>query len=235
VRTRRPLALLAASVALAGCDRPDVIPDAVTRQGERMQGLWWFSNWAGLAVALLVWTLVAIAVVRFRRRGDDDSLPRQNAYNIPVEILYTVAPLVVVGVLFGLTVAVQEDITDVDPDPDLVVNVTGFQWQWAFEYEGHDVVVVGTEDGAPELVLPVGSTVRFELRTADVVHSFWVPRFLEKRDAVQGVDNQVDVEIEEPGHWEGRCAEFCGLRHERMNFSVRAVPPDDFDAWLESR
>ena len=196
-----------------------------------MRDLWWISNWAALAVVLLVWVLVAIVIVRFRRR--DDSLPSQRAYNIPVEVLYTVAPLVVVGVLVGLTVAVQEDVTDTVDDPDVVVEVTGFRWQWEFEYVDEGVTVVGTNEELPELVLPVGQTVRLDLRSADVIHSFWVPRFLAKRDLIPRIDNEVDLEVTEPGRWEGKCAEFCGLDHATMNFTVRAVPADQFETWVE--
>ena len=196
-----------------------------------MRGLWWFSNWTGLAVAVLVWVLVAFVVVRFRRR--DDTLPRQTAYNIPVEALYTVVPIVIVGVLFAYSVAVQEDVNDHVRRPDLVIDVLGFQWGWEFDYRGHDVVVVGTDNDVPELVLPVDRTVRLRLRTADVIHSFWVPRFLAKRDLIEGVDNSVDLEVDEPGRWEGRCAEFCGLDHAQMNFTVRALPAPEFDDWLE--
>ena len=229
---RRPLALLAvASLLLAGCDLPNVIPDAVTREGERMRGLWWFSNWVGLGVAVLVWGLVAWSVLRYRRRSD--ALPDQTSHNIPIEVLYTATPVVIVAVLFGLTIAVQEDVTDVGDDPDLVVDVTGFQWGWEFDYAGHGVEVVGTDDDLPELVLPVDRVVRFNLRTVDVVHSFWVPRFLSKRDLIQGVDNSVELEVTEAGRWEGRCAEFCGLDHASMNFTVRAIPGDEFDQWLE--
>ena len=233
MRTRRPLALLAAPLLLAGCDLPNVIPDSVTRDGDRMRDLWWFSNWVGLAVAFLVWGLMAAVLVRFWRRRGDDSLPSQRSDNIPLEVAYTVVPLLVVAVLFVLTVVVQEEVTEVVDDPDLVVDVTGFQWQWRFGYPELDVEVIGTSDELPELVLPVGRTVRLRLVTADVVHSFWVPRFLEKRDLIQGIDNKIDVEVTEPGRWEGRCAEFCGLDHHRMDFVVRAVPADEFDEWVD--
>ena len=79
----------------------------------------------------------------------------------------------------------------------------------------------------------MGSVVRFHLTTRDVVHSFWVPSFLSKRDTIQGVDNQMDVVVEQEGRWRGRCAEFCGLDHWKMLFDVRAVPDDEFAEWFE--
>jgi cytochrome c oxidase subunit 2 len=92
--------------------------------------------------------------------------------------------------------------------------------------------VNGTQDQRPVLVLPVGRTVRFELEAADVIHSFWVPEFLTKKDLIPGVDNAIDVDVVEAGEWVGRCAEYCGFDHWRMTFDVRAVPADEYDAWV---
>lgn len=199
-----------------------------------MFSLWRFSNIAGLLVALLIWGLVAYCLLRFRRRGRD-GLPVQTHANIPMEVLYTVAPLVLVAVLFWLTVDVEREVTATPGRPDLSVEVVGFQWQWQFRYPDAGVVVTGVPGDAPVLVLPVGRTVRFRLETSDVIHAFYVPRFLTKRDAIPGVDNEFDVEVSQAGTWTGRCAEYCGLDHYRMNFSVRAVPPAEFDAWLAER
>jgi len=179
----------------------------------------------------LVWALVVWSVLRYRRRNDD--LPSQTPYNIPVEVVYTGVPLVIVAALFGLTVFTQESVTATDPDPDLVVEVTGFQWSWELSYPDLGVEVVSDGVDPPRMVLPVGATVRFELRTADVNHSLWVPEFLVKRDLIKGVDNTVDVEVREAGEWTGRCAEFCGLDHWKMYLDVAAVPRAEFDAWVE--
>lgn len=235
-RSRRAaLSALLPALVLAGCgDNLSPLPDPVTRDGERMFSLWRFSNIAGLLVALLIWGLVAYCVVRFRRRGRDD-LPAQSHANVPMEILYTAAPLVLVGVLFWWTVDVQEEVTATPGEPDLLVEVVGFQWQWQFRYPDAGVVVTGVPDEAPVLVLPVDRTVRFRLETVDVIHSFYVPEFLTKRDAVPGIDNEFDVEVDEPGTWVGRCAEYCGIDHFRMNFAVRAVPGPEFDRWLATQ
>jgi cytochrome c oxidase subunit II len=113
--------------------------------------------------------------------------------------------------------------------------VQGSQWQWQFRYPDQGVVINGVpNEDPPELVLPVDRTVRFELISRDVVHSFWVPNFITKRDLIPGHDNQLEVMIEEPGVWRGECSEFCGLDHWKMIFSVRALPPDEFDRWLAS-
>ena len=207
-------------------------PEPASEQGGKILGLWQGSVLVALAVGALVWALIVWTVLRYRRR--DDTLPSQEPENIPVEVAYTVAPLLVVAALFGVTVFTQEEVTASDPDPDLVVEVTGFQWSWEFAYPDEGVEVVSNGDDPPRLVLPVGATVRFELATTDVNHSFWVPEFLVKRDLIQGVENTIDVDVERAGEWTGRCAEFCGLDHWKMNFAVSAVPQGEFDRWVEA-
>ena len=208
-------------------------PDPVTGQGEEVLGLWRGFHWIGLGVGLLIWGLVVFSVLRYRRRNDE--LPSQSPENIPVEIAYTVAPLVVVIGLFAFTVGTQQEVTALSEDPDVVVDVVGFQWSWQFHYPEEGVTIRSDGVGAPEMVLPVGSTIRFRLRSSDVIHSFWVPRFLVKRDLIPGIDNEIEVEVTEAGEWEGRCAEFCGLDHYRMNFSVAAVEPAAYQAWLDDQ
>jgi cytochrome c oxidase subunit 2 len=92
--------------------------------------------------------------------------------------------------------------------------------------------VVGTPDDPPEAVLPTGGPVRVVLTSPDVIHSFYVPEFLFKRDAIPGRTTSFDLTIERPGIYRGRCAEFCGLDHWRMRFTIRAVSPTEFEAWL---
>ena len=225
MRARRAAALVALAT-LAAC-----APEPVTTKGEDWTTLWRGALIAAVAVAALVWLLVIVAVVRYRRRGDE--VPNQHAENTPLEIAYFVVPLVIVAVLFAATVVTQRRVTAVTDDPDLTVEVTAFQWQWQFRYVDSGVLVRGDADTVPELVVPVGRTVRFELETADVIHAFWVPDFLDKRDMIPGVDNEIEVEVTKAGVYEGRCAEFCGLDHYRMNFTVRALPADEFDEWLE--
>ena len=197
-----------------------------------------FSLWSGAMVTATVVGAVVVAallwvVVRYRRRGDE--LPSQRAYHVPLEVVLTAIPVVIVAGLFGFSYRAQRAITDTVDDPDVVVDVVGFQWQWRFDYPEEGVSVIGTPDELPTLVLPVGETVRLNLLTSDVIHSFWVPRFLTKRDMLPDVDNAIDVHVSEEGRWRGRCAEFCGLEHWRMLFDVHAVPPEEFDDWLDEQ
>jgi len=196
-----------------------------------MLSLWRPFVIVALCIAALIWGLVAWSVVRYRRRGDD--LPTQRQENLPLEFVYTGVPIVIVAVFFGFTLVAQDRIVDTVDDPDLVVDVTGFQWSWQFDYADDGITVTGGPEAPPELVVPAGSTVRLNLRTDDVIHSIWVPEFLGKRDLIPRVDNEIDVEVTEEGVWTGRCAEFCGLDHWQMNFTVRAVSPDEFDAWAD--
>ncbi|MBW3547669.1 MAG: cytochrome c oxidase subunit II [Actinobacteria bacterium] len=208
-------------------------PDPVSEQGREVLGLWNGFHWVALGVGLLIWGLVLYCVARYRRRNDE--LPSQSPYNVPVEIVYTVTPLLIVIALFGFTVVREQSVTALVDQPDVVVDVVGFQWSWEFSYPEEDVVVESDGVGFPRLVVPVDSTVRFRLETTDVIHSFWVPEFMMKRDLIPGIDNQIDVDVVEEGVWTGRCAEYCGLDHYRMDFIVAAVSPGEYEAWLDEQ
>ena len=231
---RRTAAVLLAAAMLAGCgdDGPRWgLPDPASSEGESIRDLWQGFFLTALGVVALVWGLLAYVFIRYRRRNDD--VPRQNPFNIPLEITYTVVPLLVVAGLFAFSQIAQDDLTRSESDATVRVDVVAFQWQWRFTYPDEAVSLVGTpERGAPELVLPVGETVRFDLRADDVAHSFWVPDFFEKRDLIPGVDNEMDITPTRTGTFVGRCAEFCGLQHWAMGFTVRVVERDDYDEWL---
>ena len=220
---------LAAAAAGAGCG----MPDPVTEQGESVRQLWTPTMVAAFAVGSLVWALAIWSVVRYRRRND--TLPTQVGEHIPIEIVYTVVPIIIVAVLFVVGTATTTRVEAKVANPDVVVDVEGFQWSWQFTYVEEDVLVSGDGSGTdgPELVLPVGLTTRLNLVTDDVAHSFWVPEFLTKRDLIPGVDNEIDVTPTETGTFRGRCAEYCGLDHWRMYFSVRIVTVEEFAAWVE--
>jgi cytochrome c oxidase subunit 2 len=178
-----------------------------------------------------------------RKRGDE--LPKQTAYNLPLEIVYTIIPFLIIAGLFFFTVVVQNRVQERSTDPDVTVAVNAFKWNWQFVYpettgaDGEPVNTVGNSEEIPILVLPTDQTIRFELASADVIHSFWVPEFLFKLDIIpgneNGRDNVFEVTIREEGAFVGRCAELCGTYHAYMNFEVRAVPPADYDAYLAAR
>ncbi|HEU5152639.1 MAG TPA: cytochrome c oxidase subunit II [Iamia sp.] len=234
MRRSSPARLAALGVALAalggaGCG----MPDPITEQGEAVSRLWTPTVAAAVVVGAVVWVLALWSVVRYRRRNE--TLPSQVAEHIPIEIVYTVVPIVIVAILFVVGAATTTEVEEKAADPDVVVQVEGFQWSWRFTYLDEDVIVSGDGSGTdgPELVLPADRTTRLELVTDDVAHSFWVPEFLTKRDLIPGVDNEIDVTPTETGTYRGRCAEYCGLDHWRMYFQVRIVTPEEFATWLE--
>jgi len=183
---------------------------------------------------VLVTGLILWSVVRYRRRGRPGEPPQFRA-NVPLELFYTAVPLAIVAVLFGLAVRTQDRVTRVSASPDLRVDVTGFQWGWRFRYADTGVTVTGDANRNPVLVLPEGRTVELNLVAADVVHSFFVPAFLEKRDLIPGQDNRIDVHTTRLGRFPGVCAEFCGLDHARMGFTVEVLSPEAFQAWLSTQ
>ena len=199
-----------------------------------MLDLWRILLGAGVALGLLVTALVLWSVVRYRRpRGaGPGDLPKQTGANIPIEVFYTVVPLIIVALLFGLTMRTQNRMSRASDSAELDVEVTGFQWGWRFRYPAQGVTVVGDANNPPTLVLPVGANVRLRLVAADVVHSFFVPAFLVKKDLIPGVDNDIEVRPTEVGRFPGYCAEFCGLDHWRMTFDVEVVEPPAFLAFL---
>jgi cytochrome c oxidase subunit 2 len=231
---RRLLLVAGVLVTAAACDMPTFgAPEPASKEGRHVLSLWQGFFIASLVVGALVLGLITYALIRFRRR--DDTIPSQKPYNIKWEVIYTVTPIIVVAVLFGFSVSTQNKVDRLVDKPDVVIDVTGYQWGWQFAYRDKDVTVNGSgEQQPPELVLPVGETVRFVLRTNDVNHSFWVPAFLEKRDLIAGIDNQIDITPDRVGTFDGRCAEYCGLDHWRMSFTVRVLDQAGFDDWVAS-
>jgi cytochrome c oxidase subunit 2 len=236
-------------VTLTGCEMPNNEfwrfgwPEGITDRSQEMRELWTGSVIAALIVGIAVWGLILYSVVRHRKRGDE--LPKQTAYNLPLEIVYTILPFLIIAALFFYTVIVQNKVQDRSDTPDETIAVNAFKWNWQFVYpettgeDGEPVDTVGSSSEIPILVLPTDRTIRFELASADVIHSFWVPEFLFKLDVIpgneNGRDNVFEVTVQEEGAYVGRCAELCGTYHAYMNFEVRAVSGEDYDAYLAAR
>jgi cytochrome c oxidase subunit 2 len=236
-------------LVLSGCSTPNDAfwrfgwPNGITDQSQDMRKLWTWSVIAALIVGFLVWGLIGWAVVRYRKRGDE--LPRQTAYNLPLEIVYTIIPFLIIAGLFFFTVRVQDRVQERADRPDLTVAVDAFKWNWEFVYpdtkapDGAPVNTIGSSSQVPILVLPTDRVVRFEVQSADVIHSFWVPEFLFKLDVIPGNENGrnnvFNVTVRKTGAYVGRCAELCGSYHAFMNFEVRVVTPQQFDAYLAAR
>ncbi len=206
----------------------------LTEQAEDIDRVWNGFLIAALVVGVLVWGLIAYVVVRFRRRST--ALPRQVRENIPHRDRLHGRPAADRRRPVRRHVHSVRAVDEVDDDVDLVVEVIGFQWQWQFNYPEAGVEVVGTDVEIPELVLPAGAAVRFDVTSIDVIHSFWIPGFRFKRDMFPGEVQTFQVDITgEPGEYPntGICAEFCGLDHTTMRFSCASSTPASSQQWLE--
>ena len=285
------------TVLLSGCDWSEVLglgwPRGITPEAHLNRELWIGSVIASLVVGVIVWGLIFWTSAFHRHKKGDTELPRQFGYNMPLELVLTVVPFLIISVLFYFTVVVQERMLQKEPNPDVVIDVTAFQWNWkfgyqkvafedgTFNYEGADperkeavasgpegvegphggefgvigdknpedrsylnfdkVETLGTSTEIPVLVVPSGKRIEFQIASADVIHGFWVPEFLFKRDVMpnpeaNNSDNIFQIEeIYQEGAFVGRCTEMCGTYHSMMNFELRVVSPNDFKAYLEQR
>ncbi|MCL9762376.1 cytochrome c oxidase subunit II [Frankia sp. AiPa1] len=237
-----PLALV--GIAATACERPNFgYPDGVTNYSPRLLNLWQGSAIAALVVGVMVWGMILYAVVAFRKRSD--VLPRQIRYNLPVEILYTVVPVVIVVGMFYYTARDESEVTKLSAHPDVTVDVIGFRWNWQFKYldpgvgsagpSQNQIEVTGRPGEPAVLVLPQNRSIRFVETSPDVIHSFWVPEFLFKRDVIPGRVNQFELTVTKTGTFIGRCAELCGTDHDRMNFYVKVVPQAEYDKFITER
>jgi cytochrome c oxidase subunit 2 len=252
---------VAAMVALVstGCSVYQALsfgwPQGVTPQAERMRSLWIWATLAALAVGAVVAGLIMWTVARHRKRSDE--MPRQFQYNLPLEIIYTVIPFVIVCVLFYYTVTAQNFVNAKVDNPNLRVRVVAFQWNWEFQYlqdrpnrngdyqvrrtdNGEPLSTVGSSTTIPLLVVPTNRVVEYHIESTDVVHSFYIPDFLFKRDVFpypekNDTDNVFQTTVQREGAFVGRCAELCGTYHSMMNFEMRALSPELFDRYLALR
>jgi cytochrome c oxidase subunit II len=285
------------TVLLSGCDWSEVLglgwPRGITPEAHLNRELWIGSVIASLVVGVIVWGLIFWTSAFHRHKKGDTELPRQFGYNMPLELVLTVVPFLIISVLFYFTVVVQERMLHEEPNPEVVVDVTPFQWNWkfgyqkvnyadgTFNYEGGEperqaavasgpegvegehggefgviagknpedrsylafdkVETLGTSTEIPVLVVPSGKRIEFQIASADVIHGFWVPEFLFKRDVIpnpkaNNSDNTFQIEeIYQEGAFVGRCTEMCGTYHSMMNFELRVVSPNDFKAYLDQR
>ena len=240
-----------AAVVLTGCSEQvqrGWLPGTreTTNQSAELTDLWVNSWIAALVVGLAAWAMMLWCIVAYRRRKTDKGYPRQMAYNVPLETLFTVIPIITVLTLWGFTDRVQRSVDTPVEDSPLTVEVYGKQWAWDFNYtyDGQEKHLAGVqaqldgtegvEDTLPTMVLPVGVPVEFELKSRDVIHSFWVPAFLRKLDMVPGKTNYIYLTPQEEGRFQGKCAELCGEYHSEMLFNVEVVSEQEFRQHLDT-
>jgi cytochrome c oxidase subunit 2 len=192
--------------------------------------LFMLTFWLGLVVMAAVTAFLGWALWRYRRRPNQEGIPEQIHGEARLEALLTIAPAIILIFIGVPTVGVIFDQQKhVEPTPeDLHVRVVGYQWWWAFEYPELGIVT------ANELHIPTGRRVVLDLRTADVIHSLWVPRLAGKRDLIPNQDNQLWFIADEAGYYNGHCAEFCLTAHAYMRLRVIAHEEEEFGTWVAS-
>jgi cytochrome c oxidase subunit 2 len=244
---------LAGALALTGCS-PEVqkgwLPTerGTTNHTDRIMDLWVNSWIAALVVGVITWGLMIWCIVAYRRRKGTVGFPRQTSFNLPLEVFYLTIPLFMVLVFFYFTDRDQQAIDNRSQPADVVVDVRGKQWAWDFNYKKGDVITADVHEAGvqmnltgepvdkeklPTLYLPVNKSIDLELNSRDVIHSFWVPAFLQKRDMIPGKTNYIRFTPTKEGTYDGKCAELCGEYHSEMLFRVKVVSESEFAAHLE--
>ncbi|HSG84715.1 MAG TPA: cytochrome c oxidase subunit II, partial [Candidatus Limnocylindrales bacterium] len=211
-------------------------PEPTTEQGRAIHDLYTAIFIIAAIIFLAVEGAIIWAVVRYRRKPTDTELPPQIHGNNLLEIVWTVIPMIVVAGMFFFSWQTLNSVNAADADPGEVrIRAIGARYQWTFEYLTADGSSVEFTQFAPEMVVPAGETVHLTLRSPDVIHAFYVPQFLFKRDVIPGKENafEFDVPAEFAGQtFRGQCAELCGAQHWAMQFTVKALTPAEFDTWL---
>jgi cytochrome c oxidase subunit 2 len=228
-------------------------PVAVTEQGAHIRDLYTFVFLIAAIIFFLVEGLIVYTVLRYRRKPDDVELPAQTHGNAIAELVWTVVPTIIVAALFVVSWQTLNVVDTKTAVPDLKIRAVAGQFQWQFDYMPDTYTTVKDANGnippAPDplfsqfiptgadggLVVPTGRTVQLYLTSHDVIHAFYVPQFLFKRDVVPGRINQFDFKVDDKDAgqtFRGQCAELCGTGHAIMLFDVHALSGSDFDAWL---
>lgn len=223
----------------------------ITNHTDGITGLWVTSWIVLLLVGIVVWGLIIWSMVVYRRRKGQVGLPVQLRYNMPIEFFYTIVPFILIIGFFAFTAREQASIEQPIANPDVQIEVHGKQWSWDFNYlnegpGGDGVYYQGIQAqqtdespfidyaALPTLVLPVGQTVEIILESRDVIHSFWVPDFLYKKDMIPGKSNHMYFIPEKEGTYMGKCAELCGEFHSLMLFQVEVVSADKYASYIQS-
>lgn len=236
-RTLAPLGLLSLFFLLLLACAPDAKQSTFGTAGpvaEQQLLLFNVLLWVMVIVFILVEGVLIYAIIKFRRRPGQDELPPQTHGHTALEITWTVIPTILI---LGLGIWSVITLFDLDQPPrgadTLEVTAVGHQWWWEFEYpdaDGNGKYITT----ANELRIPVDRAIQINLRSDDVIHSFWVPKLAGKVDVVPTRNNYMWFQADETGTFYGQCAEFCGTAHAQMKFLVQVLPQEDYLAWAES-
>ena len=225
------------SVLLSGCSKVSGLgyEEGLSSVNDITLPLW---QGAWIAVGVVgVFTLILILwpAVFHRAKESKGEFPKQTQYNVPVEILYTLIPFLIVAVLFFYTVQKETKIVETTTAPAHEIGVEGFQWSWQFTYPeaGPKAVITGTPANRPTLVIPVGEKVRYTITANDVVHTFFIPAFMIQKMNLPGYTNKIEFTANKVGEYPGRCNMHCGRNHSQMLFNVKVVTSAEYKQYIE--
>lgn len=244
-------AVLIAVAALVVLNAPSIWnsffpPPAKSVEGAEIRNLYDIVFAIAAVIFFIVEGLIVWTVIRYHRKPGDNVLPPQTHGNNLAEITWTLVPTIIVLFLFVISWQTLNSVQAVSPKPDLVVRAVARQFAWSFEYLPADAqfdtkaIFAVTQQEGPDggLFVPAGKTIHIHLESPDVIHAFYVPQFLFKRDVIPGVHNEFDLEIPATDAGEtyrGQCAELCGIGHRTMLLDVHVLAPADFQAWYDKQ
>ena len=237
IKALRTFALLTPALFLTGCSKVSELgfPEGVSSVNDESLSLWQGAWIAAGVVGVITLILIVWPAIFHRSKKDGPEFPKQTQYHIPIEIIYTIIPFIIVAVMFYYTAKKETVITAKSDSVMHQITVTGVQWAWQFAYPdaGPSAVVTGTPAQTPTLVIPLGERVRYTLISNDVVHGFWIPAFMIQMQNLPGVTNHLEFTANKLGEYPGRCNILCGRAHSQMLFNVKVVTPADYQAYLE--
>ena len=238
IKALRNFALLIPALFLTGCSKVSELgfPEGVTSVNDESLSLWQGAWIAAGVVGVITLILILWPAIFHRPKKDGPEFPKLTQYHIPIEIIYTIIPFIIVAAMFYYT-AKKETVIMAKSDSVMhQISVTGLQWSWQFAYPeaGPSAVVTGTPAQMPTLVVPMGERVRYTITSNDVVHGFWIPAFMIQMQNLPGVTNHLEFTANKLGEYPGRCNILCGRSHSQMLFTVKVVTPADYQAYLET-
>jgi len=204
------------------------LPTSASEEFDRIQDIYWFATWISIVIFALVAAVVVYSVWKWRVPLDDDADGPPIHGHTGLEIVWTAVPAILV-IAIGIFSAIVMSQNGSAGNRPLEVNAIGQQFTWKFRYTDYGDLTTG------ELVLPVGQEARFTMTAVDVIHSFWVPQFGQKQDAVPGIETTILVTPTRTGEFAVVCTELCGLGHATMRAKARVVTQAEFDEWVEEK
>ena len=233
---------LGATAFLTGCSfkSEDIsemgFPKGVSSVNDISLSLWQGAWITAAVVGVITMILILWPAIFHRKKAGQTEFPKQTQYNIPIEIVYTVIPFIIVAVLFYFTATKESKIVDLKTPAQHEITVEGIQWSWQFGYPeaGEKAVVTGTPAKPPTLYMPLGESVRFKITSNDVVHGFWIPAFMIQMQNLPDRTNYIQFTANKLGSYPGRCNILCGRNHTQMIFTVKVVTPEQYQNYLNS-